>query len=124
MSAPRAQLLGQRVNPHHTEVNVRSILGPARANLGRISAVEEHLHLITPNNCENGSSIRNEADALSVPVARYLEAENVTVILGCPHQIRYGELGHRRNEANGRWYLAHQVHLSVPPNARTNRARR
>jgi len=72
-------------------------------NTGRISQFEEDLHLITRDNGKNRGRIGDEANALSIPVAGYLEAENIPVLLSCPYQIRYCELGHRHNEAYGRW---------------------
>lgn len=33
-----------------------------------------------------------EANALSIPIAGYLETQNVPVILSRPHEVRYSEL--------------------------------
>src|SRR6266568_1739703 len=102
LRAARAQLLSQRVNPCHSEVGVIGALSAVRANLGLIGAIEEHLDLVSPHDCENRRSIWHEADALSIPITCYSETENVAVILGRSHQVRHSELRNRRLEANVR----------------------
>lgn len=87
------------------------IFGRARARIGLIGAVEEHLHLIAPHDCKNWWRFRGEAHAVAIPIAGDLETEHVAVILGRPHQIQSGELGHCGNEAGCGCFLAHRVAL-------------
>jgi hypothetical protein len=68
-----------------------------RAGHGLRGAVEKYLDLVTPHNCKNRRRICGQASALSIPIAGCLKAENVAVILGCSHQVRYGELWHCGN---------------------------
>src|SRR5438132_3546386 len=111
--AARAQFLRQRVNPRHAEIGVTCAIGPGCASVGLICAIEEHLNLISPDDCENRMSIWHEADAPSVPIAGYLETEDVPIVLGCSHQVRHRELGNRRIETNvRRCVFAHLLALS------------
>src|SRR5437899_2750564 len=73
--AARAQLLRQCVNAYHAEVDIRGAFGQARTNDGLIGAIEEHLNLVSPHDRENRRSIRDEADARSIPITGYLKAE-------------------------------------------------
>src|SRR2546427_1016418 len=76
----RPQLLSQRVNPSHAEVGLIGALGAASANFGLISAIEEHLNLVSPHDSENRRSVWDADDPLSIPITGNLETENVAVI--------------------------------------------
>jgi hypothetical protein len=107
-SAPGSQLVRERVNPYDPKVDVGRTFGRAAPNFGLIPTAEKHLNLVTPHNGKNRSGICSKANPLSIPITRDLETENVSVVLGRPHQVRDRELGHRCHEANSRWYLAHR----------------
>ena len=49
----RAQLLSQCVNPRHAEVGVIGAFGAAGANIGLTGPIEEHLNLVSPDDCED-----------------------------------------------------------------------
>jgi hypothetical protein len=93
--ASSSQLLGQRVNPYHPKVDIRRTCFRSGPNFGLIAAAEKHLNLVTPHDCKHRRRLGRKANPLSIPVTGDLETKNLPVLLGRPHQVRNGELGHR-----------------------------
>ena len=108
LGAARAQLFCQCVNPCYPEVDVRrAIRRRMRTNDGLIGTGEKYLHLVAPHDGKDRRRSVAKANLFSIPIAGYLESENVTVVLGGSYQIRYSELWAPLQLSEQLWCLAH-----------------
>jgi hypothetical protein len=94
LSTTCVQFCGERVDSDDVEVRIVSASGPTGSHVGLVGSIEEHLNIVASYDCKNRRRIGSQSRALSIPITRYLETQNISVILAGLDKVRYSELRH------------------------------
>ena len=115
VGATRAQFSGQGIDSDDLKTCVIRTLSSACANIGLFGATEEHSNTVALYDSKNRRGIWIKTNLLSIPIAGYLETEDVPVILRCTHDIWDCELRNGGIEANR--HCVGLAHLVTPRSA-------
>jgi hypothetical protein len=94
------------------EVDVVRSSRPARSHRGVVGTIEVQPHRVALHYPEERRSARIEVHAVSIPIAGYLEAEHISIVLSRLHDVRDGELRDDCGESND-WCVS-RIHECLP----------